>query len=131
MATEKTVHASIDAFTLTHAGSIPVIFDNQDDTSLSVGAISWIKQKVTFTKDKQCELGNTTRRKREGKVVIIIYVRKGIGSGARDDLYSVVKSFRSQLVGAAVFLNPEIMAQGDTENWNATAYQIPFYFYEP
>lgn len=135
MPNQKTVHISIDQFTATASavgGATSVVYDNQNDVDLSGGLVSYIKQKVTFTDDKQIELGNTTLRKREGMVVIIIYVRKGKGSLDRDVLYDkMVKCFRSQVIGGATFLDPKMMAQGDSENWNASGYKIPFYFYEP
>lgn len=135
MASQKLIHIAIDQYTVTASnvsGATPVVFDNQDDVVLSEGVLSYIKQKVTFMEDKQIELGTPTVRKREGIVVIIIYVRKGTGTLDRDVLYDkMVKCFRSQLIGGATFLDPKMMAQGDSENWNASSYKIPFYFYEP
>lgn len=132
MATQKAVHIAIDQFLVAQLAGVPCVFDNQDDTELSKGTVSFIKQKVHFKNDKQHELGNVTSRKIDGIVVIILNIRKGAGAADRDDLYNnVVKSFRSQIIGGATFLDPQAVASGNTDNWNLTGWQIPFYFYEP
>lgn len=134
MADELTIHKAIDAFTktLVDSYSIPCVFGNQDDTTLSNGTVSFVKQRVQFLKDCQNELGDTTSRRIDGVVVIIIHVRKGQGDADRDSIrLNVVKSFRSRVIGGATFLDPKAVAAGNTENWNLTGWQIPFFYYEP
>lgn len=131
MPNQKAVDQAIVAYTIAQAGATPGVYDNIDDTELSKGTLPYYKQEIHFLTDNQVELGNTDLRRRNGKVVIIIYVRRGDGTGLRDDMYDkMVKCFRSKLIGGATFLNPKLLAKGNTENWNGTAYEIPFYFYE-
>ena len=123
------VHSAIDVHTLAQFPDVPIIFTNQDDTALSQGTAPWLKQKVIFREDRQFELGNTSSSRQWGVVVIIIHVRAGTGSLARDTLYQrVLNCYRSRLIGGATFLNVQPMRQGENENWCLSAYQIPFYF---
>lgn len=131
MSIQKAIHAAIDQFTQTNLGSIPGVFDNMDETQLSNGTVSYIKQKVQYTKDAQYQLGDIGSRRHDGHVVIILYIRKGTGAADRYMLYNAaVKPFRSQVISGATFLDPHQVANGKTENWDLSGWQIPFYFYE-
>jgi hypothetical protein len=132
MPTQTQINIAINAHTEAVRGVIPCIYDNVDNATLAEGSVSFIKQNVRFLTDKQNELGNTASRRIDGIVLIIIHVRKGTGTAERDAIYdAVVKSFRSLKVGGATFLDPKQVAAGNSENWNLTGWQIPFFFFEP
>lgn len=123
------IHKAVDIYTAAQFPDVPVVYANQDETTLAEGNISWLKQKVVFREANQFELGNVDSARQKGVVVFIIYVRKGSGSLDRDTLYQrVLNSFRSKQIGGATFLNVQPMLQGGNENWSLTGLQIPFYF---
>ena len=131
MTTQKSVNIALIAYMESHRGSYPVVYGNVDDADLANGQATYLKMSVTFRKDKQHQLGDVNSRRIDGEVLIIINVRKGVGDADRDDAYdAVVKSFRSQVIGGATLLDPELLAKGNTENWSLTAWKIPFYFYD-
>jgi len=129
MYTEEQIHISIDQHTAAQFPAMPIVFDNQDDTAASQGAVPWLKQKVVFKTANQIILGNTTPFRGTGAVVFIIYVRKGTGTSDRDKLHQrVIDSFRSQQIGGATFLNAQLLNRGESENWQLIGLQIPFFF---
>ncbi len=129
MPTSVQVHAAVDQHTAAQFNDIPVLYTNQDNTTLSQGTAPYIKQKVHFREDRQFELGNTSSSRQFGVLVITIYVRKGTGTFERDTLYERVRTaFRSRMIGGATFLNVQPLRSGESDNWCVSAWQIPFYF---
>jgi hypothetical protein len=111
------------------ATPVPVIFGNVTNVTLSEGTVPFLKQRVSFTSDKQRDLGNLCSRRHTGYVLFIIHVRKGTGDLARDNLIDrVTRGFRSRYVGPATTLDAQMVLSAESENWALTGIQIPFYF---
>lgn len=133
MPTIAQVAAAIDLHTKAQIEDLgtPVVYGNQDREALSAGTAPFLSQKVVFTGVNQFILGHTIPGRHFGSVVFLIHVRKGVGDGPRNTLYDkVVKSFRSQVVGGAKFLNAQIQGQDEVDGWSLTGVVVPFYFEE-
>ncbi len=123
------VHQAIDSYTASMFPDVPVLYTNQINDSLSNGTVPFIKQSVFFLQDTQLELGNSSTSRQRGTVVIIIYTRKGTGSMSRDTLYQRVRlAFRNKLIGGATFQEVQSLRNSLSEQWQMSAYQIPFFF---
>lgn len=108
---------------------VPVVFGNQVNATLSQGTAPYLKQRVSFTRDNQRDLGNLCSRRLHGYILFMIHVRKGAGDLARDDLMDrVTRGFRSRYIGPATTLDSQVVLSSESENWAITGIQTPFYF---
>lgn len=123
------IEKAITAAAVAAFNDVPIIFTNQDDTSLSEGTASWIKFKVNPANSNQLQLGDNISSRELGVLVFIIYIRKGQGTLERDRLYKrVLDLYRNKMVGGATFKGSQPLLAGNNENWFVAGYQIPFYF---
>ncbi len=123
------VQVLLDQLTESSLVAYPLLYDNQDDSALSAGTVSYIKQKVLFGQARQFELGNPDRGRLYGSILLRLHERRGLGSAGRNAmLQAVVSSFRSKAVGGVTLLNARIVNQGETGNWNVTSVEIPFFW---
>lgn len=133
MPTIAQVAAAVDLHTKVQIEDLgtPVVYGNQDRESLSKGTAAFLTQRVIFEEVRQFILGNVTPGRHFGSIVFLIHVRKGVGDGPRNILFDiVVKSFRSQVIGGAKFLNAQIQGQDEIDGWVLTGVVVPFYFEE-
>lgn len=133
MPTISQVAAAIDLHTKAQIEDLgtPVVYGNQDREALSIGSVPFLSQRVVFEAANQLVLGNTAPARHFGSVIFLIHVRKGVGDGQRNTLLDkVVKSFRSQVVGGAKFLNAQLQGQDEVDGWVLTGVVVPFYFEE-
>lgn len=119
----------LDQLTSVELAAYPILYDNQDDSELSLGVLPFIKQKVLFGQARQYELGSTDRGRHYGSILLRLHERRGQGSSGRNAmLQAVVSSFRSKAVGGVTLLNAHVANQGETGNWNVTSVEIPFFW---
>lgn len=132
MSTRAEVRNGFDALTastLSASPAVAVLYGNQYDARLSEGSAPYIKQRVFFSSDDQASLGDQGFRRHKGYVLFLIFVRKGSGDLARDDILDRLSAaFASKFVGPATTLDPQMVVSSQSENWDVTGMQIPFYF---
>lgn len=132
MPTISTVAAAIDQHAIAQlGGTYQLLFGNTENSQLFAQNDPFVKFRTIFTKDGQMDLGRTQPSRKQGSVVAIIYVRKNVGDGARNQvLDQVLKSFRSKVIGGATFRDARITGSNEITNWALTGVEIPFYFDE-
>lgn len=132
MANLAEVHAIIDSETLAEfTPDFPIIFGNQDDSTLLQGTTPFIKQSVHFTDFSQFELGAPENSRVYGNILINCYEKKGTGSASRNIvLQRTVNRFRNKVYSNGLTtLAVTSSAEGTRQNWNVSSILVPFYFH--
>lgn len=128
--TAAQVHKILDLQTQTVMAGELLLYGNMEDASYAAGSRPYVKQSVQFNSSNQLELGNQSRKKREGTLIFEVHYRSNTGSAARNALYDKIDAgFGLKSLGGVILLGVQSLGERGALNWVIDAHLIPFYFY--